>query len=219
MKISKETQEVLKNFASINLNLLLREGNSIYSMTENKTVFGEVIVPETFPQNFGIYDINEFLGTLSLFNDPDLSFSGNTVTIKEGKNQISYRAAEETTLKTPAKAINFPEAEINFSLSAGDLSNLIRAAGVLKVSDVSFIGSNGKVNAVVVDKKNPLTNKFEVEVGSTDKNFTANLKIENFKMLPGAYDVSIAKMKICRFKSAKTSLSYYVAVESDSTSE
>jgi hypothetical protein len=219
MKISKETQEVLKNFASINLNLLLREGNSIFSMTENKTVFGEVVVAETFPQNFGIYDINEFLGTLSLFSDPDLTFNGNTVTIKEGKNQISYRAAEESTLKTPAKAINFPEAEINFSITAGDLSNLIRAAGVLKVSDVSFIGKDGKVNAVVVDKKNPLTNKFEVEVGTTDKNFTANLKVENFKMLPGAYDVSIAKMKICRFKSTKTSLSYYVAVESDSTSE
>jgi hypothetical protein len=218
MKLSKETQSIFKNFASINLNLLLREGNKLSTMSENKTIISEVSVTEQFPQNFGIYDVNEFLGVLSLFNDPELSFDNDVVIIKEGKNQIRYKAAEEATLKTPSKTIQFPEAEINFSLSAGDLEHIIKSAGVLKVSDVSFVGKDGKLTALVVDKKNPLTNKFEIELGNTDKTFQANMKIENFKMVAGAYDVSIAKMKISRFKASSSDLIYYIAVESDSTS-
>jgi hypothetical protein len=218
MKLSKETQSIFKNFASINANLLLREGNQLSTMSENKTIISEVTVTEQFPQNFGIYDVNEFLGVLSLFNDPELSFDNDVVIIKEGKNQIRYKAAEEATLKTPSKTIQFPEAEINFPLSAGDLEHIIKSAGVLKVSDVSFIGKDGKLTALVVDKKNPLTNKFEIELGSTDKTFQANMKIENFKMVAGAYNVSIAKMKISRFKATSSNLIYYIAVESDSTS-
>jgi len=219
MKLSKETQAIFKNFASINANLLLREGNQLSTMSENKTIISEVTVTEQFPQNFGIYDVNEFLGVLSLFNDPELSFDNDVVIIKEGKNQIRYKAAEEGTLKTPSKTIHFPEAEINFPLSAGDLEHIIKSAGVLKVSDVSFVGKDGKLTALVVDKKNPLTNKFEIELGITDKTFQANMKIENFKMVAGAYNVSIAKMKISRFKATSSNLIYYIAVESDSTSE
>jgi hypothetical protein len=219
MKLSKETQEIFKNFASINANLMLREGNKLASMSENKTIISEATVTESFPQQFGIYDVNEFMGVLSLFNDPDLTFNNDVVIIKEGKNQIRYKAAEETTLKTPSKAITFPEAEITFNLTASDLQHIIKSASILKVSDVSFIGANGTLTALVVDKKNPMTNKFEIDVGTTDKNFTANMKIENFKMLPGSYSVAIAKMKICRFKSTTSDLTYYVAVESDSTAE
>lgn len=219
MKLSKETQEIFKNFASINANLMLREGNKLASMSENKTIISEATVIESFPQQFGIYDVNEFMGVLSLFNDPDLSFNNDVVIIKEGKNQIKYKAAEETTLKTPSKAITFPEAEITFNLTASDLQHIIKSASILKVSDVSFIGASGTLTALVVDKKNPMTNKFEIDVGTTDKTFTANMKIENFKMLPGSYSVAIAKMKICRFKSTTSDLTYYVAVESDSSAE
>lgn len=219
MKLSKETQEIFKNFAVINANLMLREGNKLASMSENKTIIAEAAVAEQFPQQFGIYDVNEFLGVLSLFNDPDLSFNSDVVIIKEGKNQIKYKAAEESTLKTPSKAITFPEAEISFNLTASDLQHIIKSASILKVSDVSFIGASGTLTALVIDKKNPLTNKFEIAIGTTDKTFTANMKVENFKMLPGSYSVDIAKMKICRFKSTTSDLTYYVAVENDSSAE
>lgn len=219
MKLSKETQEIFKNFAVINSNLMLREGNKLASMSENKTIIAEAAVAEQFPQQFGIYDVNEFLGVLSLFNDPDLTFNSDVVIIKEGKNQIKYKAAEESTLKTPSKAITFPEAEVKFNLTASDLQHIIKSASILKVSDVSFIGAGGTLTALVIDKKNPLTNKFEIAIGSTDKTFTANMKVENFKMLPGSYSVDIAKMKICRFKSTTSDLTYYVAVENDSSAE
>lgn len=218
MKLSKDTQNLFKNFASINSNLMLREGNKVATMSENKTVIAEANVAESFPQGFGIYDLNEFLGVLSLFSDPDLTFEGDVVSIKEGKNQIRYKAADESNLKTPSKAIAFPEGgdNISFSLTQADLEHIIKSASILKVSDVSFVGENGVLTALVVDKKNPLTNKFEIDVGATDKTFRANMKVENFKMVMGAYDVTIAKMKICRFKATASDLTYYLAVESDS---
>lgn len=221
MKLSKDTQSLFKNFATINSNLMLREGNKVATMSENKTVIAEANVTETFPQGFGIYDLNEFLGVLSLFADPDLTFEGDVVTIKEGKNQIRYKAAEESNLKTPSKAIAFPEGEdnISFSLTQSDLEHIIKSASILKVSDVSFVGEGGVLTALVVDKKNPLTNKFEIDVGTTSKTFKANMKVENFKMVMGAYDVTIAKMKICRFKATTSDLTYYLAVESDSSAQ
>jgi hypothetical protein len=219
MKLSKETVAIFKNFSTININLLLKEGNTISTMNETKTIIAETTLTESFPKNFGIYDINEFLGVLSLFSDPELTFTDDTVVISQGKNKIKYREAEESALKTPSKLVTFPDAEINFSLTADDIESIVRSAGILKVSDVSFIGKDGSLTALVVDKKNPLTNKFEIELGKTETSFQANMKVDNFKMIPNDYQVSIAKMKICRFSNSSGNLKYYVAVEAGSTSE
>ena len=216
MKLSKDTQEIFKNYASINSNLMLREGNKLSTWTENKSVISEVVLTETFPQNFGIYDVNEFLGVVSLFSDPDITFNEDTAIISEGKNRVRYKAAEETTLKVPTKSIAFPEAEINFSLSAANLNMIHKTASVLRAADVSIVGDGSTVTAVVGDKKNATGNSFSEPVGQTDKTFKVNLKVENLKMLPGDYAVSISSKKISRFKGAGD-LVYYVAVEADSS--
>lgn len=221
MKLSKETQTLVKNFASINMNLLLKQGNKISTKNEGNNVFAEATVTETFPQDFGIYDLNEFLGVVSLFEDPDFTFNNDIVEVKQGKNVIKYKAADANTLKAPSKSIAFPEEDSNikFNLTASDLDNIIRSASILKVNDVSISGDGSLVTASVFDNKNPLSNKFEIDLGSTDRKFTAYLKVENLKMLPASYEVSIAKMKICRFKHTKVDIAYYVAVETGSTAE
>jgi hypothetical protein len=221
MKLSKETQTLVKNFASINMNLLIKQGNKLSTRNEGNNVFAEVTVSETFPQDFGIYDVNEFLGVVSLFESPDFAFNGDIVEVKEGKNVIKYKAAEANILKAPSKSIVFPEDESNitFKLAASDLDHIIRSAGILKVNDLTVVGDGNTVVARVVDVKNVMSNKFEIDLGKSDKKFTAYLKVENLKMLPGAYDVTIAKMKICRFKNTSAELCYYVAVEAGSTAE
>ena len=73
------------------------------------------------------------------------------------------------------------------------------------------------MSVVVGDKKNATGNSYSATVGSTDKSFKVNLKVENLKMLPGDYNVSISSKKISRFQSPSTDLVYYVAVEADST--
>jgi ribosomal protein L28 len=104
-------------------------------------------------------------------------------------------------------------------MTAGMLNMINKTASVLRASDVSIVGDGSKITAVVGDKKNATGNSFSEPVGDTDKTFKVNLKVENLKMLPGDYAVSISSKKISRFKSPSSDLVYYVAVEADSTFE
>jgi len=217
MKLSKETTALIKNFASINSNLLLKSGNKLATISAQKNVMADATVSETFP-DFGIYDLNEFLGAMSLFEDPELDFSEKYVTIKQGNMSIKYFAADASVLTAPQKSITFPEAEIEFTVTAAMLNMIHRTASVLRASDVSIVGDGSTITAVVGDKKNATGNSFSEPVGTTDKTFKVNLKVENLKMIPGDYTVSISSKKISRFK-GNGDLVYYVAVEADSTFE
>jgi len=219
MKLSKETLALIKNYASINSNLLLKAGNKLSTIAVGNTIMSTVTVPETFPAEFGIYDVNEFLGALSLFEDPDLDFSEKYVTISQGKGSIKYFAAAESAMVTPKKDITFPDAEINFTLESSVYSMILKTSPLLKSSDVCFVGDGSTISVVVVDKKNQTGNAYNYTLGTTTSKFKVNLKIDNLKMLPGDYDVSISSKKISRFKSKTSDLVYYVAVEADSTFE
>jgi hypothetical protein len=216
MKLSKETVNLIKNFAGINSNLLLKQGNKLATISGQKNVMADATVTETFP-DFAIYDLNEFLGAMSLFEDPELDFQDKYVSIKQGSMNIKFFAADASNLTAPQKAITFPEAEINFRMTSSMLDMIKKTSSVLRAADVSIVGDGSKVVAVVGDKKNASGNSFSEPVGDTDKTFKVNLKVENLKMLPGDYDVSISSKKISRFKSPNTDLVYYVAVEADST--
>ena len=218
MKLSKETVALIKNFAGINSNLLLKSGNKLATISSQKNVMADATVAETFP-DFGIYDLNEFLGAMSLFDDPELEFNEKFVSIKQGSSNIKFFAADATVLTAPQKAITFPEAEINFTMTTSMLNMINKTASVLRAADVSIVGDGSNVTAVVGDKKNATGNSFSEPVGDTDKTFKVNLKVENLKMLPGEYQVSISSKKISRFKSPTSDLVYYVAVEADSTFE
>ena len=218
MKLSKETVALVKNFAGINSNLLLKSGNKLATISAQKNVMADATVGETFP-DFAIYDLNEFLGAMSLFDDPELDFQEKYVSIKQGGMNIKFFAADPSVLVAPQKAITFPDAEINFNLSSANLNMIHKTASVLRAADVSIVGDGSKITAVVGDKKNATGNSFSETIGETDKTFKVNLKVENLKMLPGDYAVSISSKKISRFKSPSSDLVYYVAVEADSTFE
>ena len=216
MKLSKDTVGLFKNFAGINSNLLLKQGNKLATISTQKNVMSDTVVAETFPADFGIYDLNEFLGAMSLFEDPELDFSDKYVTIKEGGASIKYFAAEIGNLVVPQKAIVFPEAEIEFTLTATMLNMIQKTSSVLRATDLQIVGDGSKMVIQVGDKKNATGNTYNAQVGSTDKEFKVNLKVENLKMLPGDYIVSISSKKISRFKATSSDLVYYVAVEADS---
>jgi len=229
MKLSKETVGVLKNFATINANLLIKDGSKLSTISAQKNVMASVSVPEVFDSEFAIYDLNEFLGALSLFEDPELDFSEKSVKIKQGNNSIRYYAADVGTLTVPpAKQISLPSDDISFSLPSDDISfelnastlaMIQRTASVLHSNDVSVVGDGSMIKIVVADKKNAAANAYEVTLGDTDKTFKINLKVDNLKMIPGNYSVAISNKKISRFQATTSDLVYYVAVEADSTFE
>ncbi len=219
MKLSKDTVSLFKNFAGINSNLLLKHGNKLATISSQKNVMSDTVVTETFPIDFGIYDLNEFLGAMSLFEDPELDFGEKFVTIKEGNSSIKYFAADPSVLTAPQKAITFPNADIDFTMTSTMLNMIQKTASVLRATDLIIVGDGSKMVIQVGDKKNATGNTYNAQVGNTDKTFKVFVKVENLKMLPGDYLVSISSKKISRFKATSSDLVYYVAVEADSTFE
>lgn len=219
MNLSKETISVLKNYSSISSNLLITAGNVLKTKSVQNTILSSVSVKEDFPLDFGIYDLNEFLGVLTLFSNPDLDFNDKYVTIKEGETSIKYFAADPSVLSYPQKEISFPTADVSFKLSAETLSLISKTASVLRVPDVTFSGSNGELKMVVADKKNATSNAFEVKIGKTDSTFNIDLKIEMMKFIPTDYDVEISSKRISKFTAVGSDLNYFIGVESSSTFE
>lgn len=219
MKLSKETISIFKNFSNINSHLTIKPGNKIVTVSVQKNIVGDAVVSEEFPVDFGIYDLNEFLGAMSLFDSPDLDFNETYVTISEGKNSVRYYAANQSILTPVPNIKQFPSADVTFELSSQMLGQIQRVSSILRVTDFSVIGDGTSINIVVGDKSNPTANMFTSELGSTNKVFRINMKVENLKMMPGSYSVAVGGKKICRFASSDQQLTYYVAIELDSSFE
>jgi hypothetical protein len=217
MELSKETLTLIKNFAAINGSIMLKAGTRLSTISEGKNVMAEATIAETLPIDFGIYDLNEFLNVVSLFQTTTLDFSEKHVLVSDGgSSRIKYFAAGEGVVKSAPATIKFPGGDVEFTLEATQLAMIQRTSSVLKATDVSIVGEDGKLKVIVSDKKNDTSNAYEVVIGDTDETFKANLKVENLKMLPNDYQVSISKKKISRFKHTASDLTYYVAIEADS---
>ena len=219
MKLSDNTLTVLKNFAGINNSILVKEGKRLRTISVAKNILAEAEIKEDFPKDFAIYDLNQFLNGLSLHQDPDLDFKEDSyVTIREGKRRVKYFFADPNVIiSPPEKEINLPTQDVCFQLDSSTLEKLLKAAAVYQVPDLSAVGEAGVIKLVVRDKKNDTSNEFAIVVGETDKEFSFNFKVENIKIIPGAYDVVVSSKLLSEFKNTKYDLKYYIALEPDST--
>ena len=220
MKLSDKTINLLKNFSSINQSILIKEGDSIRTISVMKNILAEAKVPEEFPKDFGIYDLNQFLNAISsLHVNPELDFSNNEyLLIREGKKRNRFFFADPNVIVSPPeKSISLPSEDVSFELDTQVLGTLMKAAAIYQVPDLSVIGEAGVVKLVVHDKKNETSNTHEEVVGETDEEFCFNFKVENIKILPGTYEVVVSKKLLSRFESKNHELTYYIALEPDST--
>ena len=219
MKLSDNTLTVLKNFAGINNSILVKEGKRLRTISVAKNILAEAEIKEDFPKDFAIYDLNQFLNGLSLHQDPDLDFKEDSyVTIREGKRRVKYFFADPNVIiSPPEKEINLPTQDVCFQLDSSTLEKLLKAAAVYQLPDLSAVGEAGVIKLVVRDKKNDTSNEFAIVVGETDKEFSFNFKVENIKIIPGAYDVVVSSKLLSEFKNTKYDLKYYIALEPDST--
>ena len=219
MKLSDSTLTVLKNFAGINNSILVKEGNQLRTISVAKNILAEADIPEDFPRDVAIYDLNQFLNGLSLHQDPNLDFSKDAyISIEEGKRRVKYfYAAPQVIIAPPDKEINLPTQEVTFQLESTSLEKLVKAAAVYQLPDLSVLGKDGDIHMVVRDKKNDTSNEYAVYVGETDQTFEFNFKVENIKIIPGAYDVVISSKLLSEFTNKQYNLKYFIALEPDST--
>ena len=221
MTLCDNTLMVLKNFAGINNSILVKKGSKLRTMSVAKNILAEADITEDFPREFGIYDLNQFLNGLSLHQDPNLDFSEDTyLTIREGKRRVKYFYADpQVIVSPPEKEISLPTKDVCFQLESITLEKLLKAAAVYQLPDLSAVGEAGVVKLVVRDKRNDTSNEYAVVVGETTKNFTFNFKVENIKIIPGAYDVVVSSKLLSKFSNTRYDLKYYIALEPDSTFE
>tara|TARA_R110002124_G_scaffold284413_2_gene461676 strand:- start:137 stop:733 length:597 start_codon:yes stop_codon:yes gene_type:complete len=194
----------------------------INTVTGAKNVMAQATVQEDFPVEFGIWDLNKFLGTLSLFDSPTCEFGEKSVKISgEGGRAVTYYYSEPSLLTTINKQVQMPETVIHLNLTQSVFADLQRAASVLQLPDLSFTSMQGdSIFAVVRDKKDPTSNDYSVAVGDVlgdTPNFEFNFKIDNLKLLPGDYDVEICESVVSSFTNTNTDVKYWIALETDST--
>ena len=218
MKLSSNTTNILKNFSQINQSILIKQGNKLKTISVMKNILAEAEIEEEFEKDFAIYDLNQFLSGLSLYDSPDLDFGESYLTIRDGRRRAKYFFADpDVIVSPPEKEISLPTRDVCFTVATQQLDKLLKAAAIYQVPDLSAIGRNGKVELVVRDKKNDTSHEFSEEVGETEDEFMFNFKVENIKIIPGTYDVVISSKLLAEFTNKNTNLKYYIALEPDST--
>jgi hypothetical protein len=217
MKLSSQTINVLKNFSTINQNLVIKEGSDITTMSAMKNIVAKAKVEESFTKEFAIYDLNEFLSALSLFTIPDLDFQNDFVVITEegSSKSLKYWYSDPSVVTTPNKDINMPSNEVKFDFSSDILAEITRAASVIGAPDMVL--ENGKLK--VTDKKNTTANDFalDLDVPASDINYKFWFKVENLKLIPGSYSVEVSSKNISKFTNSNIEIEYFIALEPESS--
>jgi len=217
-KISKETLDILKNFSSINSNILVKPGHTLTTVSPVKNVMAKATVKELFDTQFGIWDLNKFLGTVSLFESPDFEFQDNFVNISNSTTEVVYHYCEPKLLTTANKEITMPDSVLDFTLKQADLIELQKAASVMQLPDMVVRSNIGNVELAVLDKKDSTSNTYSINVdATTDAEFDFFFKVENLKMISGDYNVTISEKKISQLINTNDTVTYWIALESDST--
>ena len=218
MKISDNTIGILRNFSDINANILFKPGKTLSTMSTMKNIMAQADVEEEFESEFGVYDLPEFLRAIDSFQQPVLKFNGTAnLKIQDEKSTLSarYAFADKSTLRYPSKQISMPDKTVTFSLKNSDYESVKKLYTNLSLPDIAFKGENGKIKLVALDKKNSNSNESSVVVGETDLEFTAYVKAENMKIIPGDYDVEISSKLISQF--SMDNVKYWIALEKSST--
>jgi hypothetical protein len=219
MKLSKETTEILKNFAAINPSLIFQSGTVQKTVSPQKTVLAKANISENIGAEFAIYDLTQFISTVSMFEDPDLTFNSESVVISNGMAKTTLRYAKSDLIQSPpAKEINLPSTDISFVIESKALQSALRAAGVLGLPELALVGKNGKAYLTALDsrQKDETSNSFEYEVGGSTVNYRMIFKLDNLKVLNREYEVRISAKGISHFRSTTGDVEYWIATESGS---
>jgi len=221
MQLNDNTMAVLKNFASIQPNIVLSEGNTVKTIAEAKNVMAVAKLDQEFSSTVGIYNLDEFLAVLGLVDTPELAFGDDFVTVSDstGRSSVKYFYSDQSILTSPAKDIPMPDAEVKFTLDLATLNKVRRAAGALGHEKMTITANDGSIKLSVVDNTDATSNAFEITVpGSYEtEDFTFVMNIANLKLIDGDYDVSVSSRLISEFMNTSTDVVYYIALEKSST--
>jgi hypothetical protein len=225
MKLSENTVSVLKSFAVINQGIEFKEGGVLQTISPQKSIMAKAEIEDVLPAQGCFYELNRFLGVLTLFDDAQLQFNEKFVTVHDSKRSVNYTYADPQMIVTPpAKEIQLPAIDVAVPVKWEDLSNTLKAASVMGLPEIAISSDGSVINLEAISSKNPTADKYSnvIDSNSSGKVFNAVFKIENIKVMNFDYDVELSSKGIAKFKSANDEgpkLTYWIATEGHSTFE
>jgi hypothetical protein len=219
--VSKQTINILKNFATINTSIIINPGKTISTLSVNKNIFAKCEVNEKFDKQIAIYDLPQLLGGLSLFEQPEFDTTNTEKlvvidAVSKAKSHFYY-ADPSVITSPPDKDLVLPSKDISFLLTKQMLRNILNAARVYQVTDLCINGNGEEINILVTDKKNSTSNVYSYPLGETEEVFCHCFKVENLRIIPDYdYEVVISEAATAaQFSvvSDPTNLRYWIALE------
>jgi len=224
MKISSKTVSLLQSFAQISPNLLVKMGNKLATRNSVNSIQARAVVEETFPQQFAVYDLGQFLMLLSMSQTPDIEFHEKHLEIKHGGGvNHTFNYADESLVTAPADTPPQLEHLYSFKLSAANINMIVKTASVVSATMMNIVSKNGKVTLSVNDPKNSTAHSLTQPLGESDMSFDVKMAIDTFKIVPGDYTVHVShaiakagKVLVFFFESTTSELTYLIAADATS---
>jgi len=215
MKLSENTVNVLKNFASINSGVVLKKGAKQKTISPEKSIMVEAVLEDQMPVDFGVYDLNQFLGNAVTLNSPDMKFSDDAVVMDNGSFQLNYYSCSQNLIVSPPdKELTMDKPDVEFDLSRDATKTLLQLAALNNLPNLSVIGKNGDVKLQVHEKSNDTSNFAATKIGSNSgDDFVATFKTDNLKLIPDDYHVAISLKGFAIFTNKSGTLKYFIALE------
>ena len=183
MKFGNRTTQVLRNFATINPSIQFNEGKTLRTISPNKTMMAKAKLEDMVDGEFAIYDLSRLLGISSMFADPTFELEEKKIRIESEGRAVSYTYADPSTIVVPpSKEITVDAFDVEFDLSQENLAEMMKAIGILSLPELAIIGEDGHILLRALDTKNPSSDKYDIIVGETDKEFVAVFKTDNLKL-------------------------------------
>lgn len=214
MKFSEYMLTALKNFSTINASIILQPGKVQRTISSDKTILAEAEFDDDIPNQFGIYDLNEFLANYQLL--PDLSFQDKAVIMSDGNLKLKYNAcAPNLILSPPDKELSMKQIDTTFTILDSFFSKIQKIAAMNSFPHVTVKRANGELSLIGHDRANDLTNSLSYSLGEdAGDDFSASFKTENLKLIPSDYTVDVMIGGFARFTSQSKKLKYFIALES-----
>lgn len=218
MKLSDETIDILKSFSTINQSIMLKKGKVQRTICPDKVILAEVELEESIPQDFGIYDLNPFIASISMMNQPDLSFSDKNVIMKNSSDQweLTFGSCSPTIIQIPPeKNLVMNKIDVRLEMNSDMIQKMTRVAQINSWLYMTITGKNNVLTIIAHEKSNPDSGSLSKVIGSySGPEFDASFKISNLKIVPDDYDVEIMLNGFAKFISKNKPLKYFIALES-----
>ena len=222
MKISTETLQILKNYASINTGMLFTPGNMLRTRTDS--VFAEARVDEEFPSEHGIFDLSNMLNVVALFKDAELDFQPAGLVIRESdgsaESMYGYAGAATVTLEFPKKMKPLPPKVITFRITEDQWSKLQKATSILQKPEVKLTSDGKVVRIGTASVKNEKGNSFSMVLDGDPQGLKCKMVFskEHLNFLKGNYDGTVTPTYTMFKNASGFDLTYYIGIEPSASS-